>query len=1506
MILLVAAAGIAVQSPDVQAKIGRKVVERFQRKTDAEISYSSLAIQIPEAIVLKDVVVRDRVAKVEGADTVASIGLLSAKFSIRELLGGGGVSVSHARLKDARFTLAFEEDSTSKTGSRMSFMRALGLSASNDKDHPGWGDILSAGSVDIENFRFDMLNPRGEARRRQSGREIYPGVVDWNNLHIVIDRLTARHIKVKDSYVSAITDTLRFRETGSGFTVSQASGKVKVGRQRVRIDDFHIDDTDSRLFMDRFQLDGCIDDYDDFLNRVIISANFKKGSVYSMKTASHFGPHIDKMTFKSSLEGKVKGYVNDFMMDGLTFRELGSSVTATVDGSIMDVEEIEKSLFNLSVKNLGFSPDGIGKLVKSVSPRTDLDLSSIASGQRFVFNGKVKGPLNRLAVKGKAGSGIGRMDADVTLRNTVDSRRPFMIGGSVKTKDLDLGSILNTESLGPVTLESDVEATLAKEGISLDTLALKVSRLNALNYDYSNLYVAGKYTENAFDGKIVSADPNLDFLFHGTFNLSPWTQNAVYRFYANLGYADLHALHLDSREKSKMWFTAYSNFRRTAKRELLGDVRITDLSLESQTGYHDIGSIVVSSHSNDNVNRIQLSSEFMEGSFVGEDTFLDFINDIRSLVVDSHLPALSAKHARAWEGASYDMGLKIHHAQEILDFFAPGVYIADGTSLNLRLGKDGNLKGGLTSSRLAYKGRYFKGVNVSLDNSAESIQARLESSALFITGAELKNNSISIFAKDNHVGLGYAFDNNTNKENKAQVNLSGNFSRDRNGLKIVARALPSNVYYDGEGWGLKSGDIVIKGSDFKIDRLIATHDAESILVDGGFSKSRKDTLSVSLDRFDISLLDNFTGSYPALAGRASGRALMLSPISPSPGLLASIVCDSTYIAGRKAGTVNVESRWYDARGAFDFSLSNRLQAISNLDLKGFYKPSARQIKATAKLLQLDLGYASFILDDVFSRVDGALSGEVSVGGKLDDLHLSSRGLHLEDGLLEVDFTRVPYNTSGNLSVDDFGLHFDDLTLADGEGGNGRVTGSVLWGGFKNIGLDTHVSFDQMHVVGVPRGVNSTLSGDVYGTGKLDVVGPLRSLNLDIEATTTSGGNVRIPVSGSGSTRSMELLTFVEPPSQEEEDPFEQMLVSNNKVKKSGSNLDVHLRITANPEVGVFVDLGDGMSISGAGNGIIEIESIPSQRILNLGGNYTMTQGSFHLSVMGLVSRDFAIQDGSSVRFNGDIWDSDLDVNGLYSTKTTLSALIADENATNRRTVDCGISLTDKLKNPKLGFSIEVPDLNPGTEALVKSALNTEDKVQKQFLALLVTGNFLPEEDTGITTGGSNTLFSNVAGIMAGQMNTIFQKLDIPLDLGLNYRASDTGDDMFDVALSTQLFNNRVIVNGNIGNKQQYGMSTNEVAGDLDVEVKVNKSGSLRANLFSHSADQFTSYLDNSQRNGVGVAYQRDFTTIRQFFHELFSSRETLRKESIEAILNPPGTVTLEVDSTGRTSKVKDE
>ena len=309
-------------------------------------------------------------------------------------------------------------------------------------------------------------------------------------------------------------------------------------------------------------------------------------------------------------------------------------------------------------------------------------------------------------------------------------------------------------------------------------------------------------------------------------------------------------------------------------------------------------------------------------------------------------------------------------------------------------------------------------------------------------------------------------------------------------------------------------------------------------------------------------------------------------------------------------------------------------------------------------------------------------------------------------------------------------------------------------------------------------------------------------------------------------------------------------------------------------------------LTGRGNGTIDLEV--SNDVFNINGDYNITGGNYKFVVLGLANRDFKINDGSAIRFRGDLLESELDIKATYRTKASLSTLISDTTSVaNKRFVDCGISISDKIMNPRLSFSIAIPDLDPMIKSRVESALSTEDKVQKQFLSLIVSNNFLPDEQSGIVNN-SSVLYSNVTEILANQLNNIFQKLDIPLDLGLNYQPNESGNDMFDVAVSTQLFNNRVVVNGNIGNKQYTTSGNqNDVVGDLDIEIKLNRSGAFRLNLFSHSADQFSNYLDNTQRNGVGLMYQTEFNSFRRFLRNIFTSkakRQQARMEEEQAMI----------------------
>jgi hypothetical protein len=211
-------------------------------------------------------------------------------------------------------------------------------------------------------------------------------------------------------------------------------------------------------------------------------------------------------------------------------------------------------------------------------------------------------------------------------------------------------------------------------------------------------------------------------------------------------------------------------------------------------------------------------------------------------------------------------------------------------------------------------------------------------------------------------------------------------------------------------------------------------------------------------------------------------------------------------------------------------------------------------------------------------------------------------------------------------------------------------------------------------------------------------------------------------------------------------------------------------------------------------------------------------------------------------------------------------------------VDCIIELDGKMMNPELNFKIDIPDLDPTTKIRVESALNNQGKIQKQFMALLVSGGFIPDEQSGIANN-SSILYSNASEILSNQINMIFQQLGIPLDLGLNYQPGERGTNIFDVAVSTQLFNNRVVINGNIGN-DPYGNNNRDVIGNIDVEIKLDNPGNIRLDVFSHAEDQYSSYNDNnnSQRSGVGIVYQREFNSFKNLVRGKSKAQKAYEKQ----------------------------
>jgi len=1487
--VLLAAGLLLLQIPSVQTFVTSGIADIVSEKLiDADISFGKIHLKPFNTLIIKDIRVVDRmphIADTTGCsdavkaklchighrpvDTLFTAGDIIVRFSLRGLLGKS-ISVNSAEIRDAGFNLVLEDGENSTNLTRMFRIPKGRKKDTEDKE------IFHIRDIKVENLRFTMKN------YTVSHTHVFTDGIDWNDMDVREINLKARHLRLTGKIMSGELVRLSFREK-SGYVCSSLSGRTRVGRGKAAIEDIHLKDLWSDVNIGRFNMLYEDDsDFADFIGKVKMEGEIERSHI-DFRTLSFFAPALAGTGTSADIEGKISGTVDNLTLSGLSFSAAGGKVSGRITGGISGLPEMDSVKTSLLLKDIKFTSGGLAEIAAATLPgrRGGFDIGKIAAGETFELDAKINGKINRLNVSAVLSSSAGGARADISVKNLASGFRDIQIAGTLGTRDLDIRKIYGSIPVGPVSMKGGINASIGRNTtVKIDSLSVR--RLNFNGYDYTGIAAMGTFHESVFDGKVIANDPNLNFLFQGIISLSGKTNSSLYRFYANIGHADLNALNLDKRGRSEIRLQTLANFTRYQNGDVSGDIDLNGIILTNESGQHEIGNIKISSASGKERYGIGFLSEFAEGTYSGTGSPADFIKDLVNITARRELPSMFENPEYEWSGHSYKVDFRTMDMTGLLSFIAPGVYVAENTAIKADISSGGLLQGNLKSRRLAYREQYVKNIEFTFDNGNGSFNGDASGEELNVAGMLAKNNRIKIFADNDHVGAGFSYENPGDLENKGELVAFTDLSRTDDGtVTYRIGLLPSSLYFNSQEWNIYPSEATVTGKDIKVKNIEIRSGEQTVTVSGGYAATGKDTLDLHLDRFDLSALSPLVGKKFGLEGAATGIASITSP-SSERGILVDFICDSTSIGGTRLGNLALSSKWNNEFRRFDISAANDIDGRQTFSIDGNWYNALKSIDMTATLDSIDIGFARPFLEDIFTELGGHVSGRLTAEGPFDRLSITSEGTELEDVYLKVGYTNVGYNVNGPFHIDELGVYFDDIRITDRHDNRGRITGKIGYDHFKNMNFDIGINVNGIEAVDLSGKQGDVFYGHLAATGNISVTGPVNSIVLTADATTSRAGEIHIPISSAMNAGTTNLLKFKEFNYEiEEEDPYEAMMKKLKKKKSSGSDFAIKLRVSTNPEVEAFVELdkSSGNLISGRGNGNIELDINPGNGDFDIKGDYTINSGNCHFVVLGLAARDFIINEGSSIRFTGDIMESTLNIGATYRTKASLSTLIADTTSVNnRRLVECGIQITDKLSNPRLSFSINVPDLDPMIKARVENALSTEDKVQKQFLSLLISNGFIPDEQSGIVNN-STGLYSNVSELMVNQLNNIFQKLDIPLDLGLNYQQNTRGDNIFDVAVSTQLFNNRVVVNGNIGNRQYRTSNSNDVVGDIDIEIKLDRPGAFRLNLFSHSADQYTNYLDNSQRNGIGLTWQQEFNKFGQFVRRAFMGRK--RKEAAD-------------------------
>lgn len=1445
ILLLLMAVMVVLQLPSVQTGIAGLAVEKLEKAFDAKITIGELHFKPISTIVIKDLTLSDPMPyNSQVSDTLAYIGSLSSRFSIMGLVtpGHDGIRLKNARLRDSKLYLVVENGEY-----RTNLHRLFHIDDDRIREMPD-KDILFIKDIAVDNFSFKLRIPGSTKEFLQ------PTAIKWNNLDVRNINARANDFRISGGIFSGIPCSLSFEERSSGWKMKDIhASKVSAGKGEVDIRDIVLTDCENSTAMLDLKLHGRRDDFRDYVHRVVMDADIKN-SCWSFLSLSRFIPKLNPDPETSvSIDGHFSGTVDRMKASPLNLKANGRSVRATLNGTVTGIPAIEAMQVDARLSNTFFTTKDLTAFIKSIAPKTKMDISNFGKKESFSLKADLKGNLKRLnaTVSLYQGWTDGKISVNAEICNIRKSRTSALnASGNFNANGFALDKFLGNTLLGNVTADSFFKVSLPHDtkafSAALDSLFIPGLEFNGHNY-------------TGIEGSVSLLDKDVTAEFQTTdpafsSDLSIWSDKYAYNCAVLVHNADLTALNLDKREISKASFNIYGHLDKNLDSPS-GNASMSRIFLTNSNGTYNIENLSVSAEEENKEYDISLDSDIARATFHGNEAHFkaDFISNDSS---------------------------------PILDFLIPGVYLEKGSRVMVDIDSTGAIGGTIKSGRLAYHDNFIRNLKGNIKGTVSCPEALVTADNISAYGFVMDRDTIRAAKSDSLVFARFIFDNRDNKTlRKADISADMVLHTDK---RKEIRIFESFLDINSQRWRIHPCKASINGKNSCVDSLYIEHGNKWIFVNGSTSDSENATMKAVINDFDLAVVNKlFPSQPPGLAGRMDLDACLTSPIDRGiPALDMNLNIDTLTVGGIILGKFDAISTFDKDNGNITISADNRINGSSSLTANALYHPESGNLDAIVSLEKFPIGFARVFVPTVFSRMGGDVSGDFHIDGPLKKLDFRSSGARLDNALLEIAFTNVPYIVNGPFSIDNNGINLDKLLVADRFGHEGKAHGGISWNRGKDMKMGLSFDVRGMEAVNIPADqVRKVFYGHLFGTGRVKLTGPFKNILLDADVRTTDNSDLYITFSDRANATKGELLTFRKA-EEPDKDPYDAILEKYRERQdiKGIDGFNMKLHAVADPTLQVAMNLGVGRFetvIKGHGNGAIDMTVGTMASNFNMLGEYILDDGSIDVNTGNLVHRNFKITSGSSIKFARNIWDSTLDLDASYETKASIEALLADKSSvSNRRTVLCGINITDRLSNPVVKFSIDVPDLEASVKSRVESAFNTEDKLQKQFLSLLLSNNFLPDEQGGIVNN-SSILYSNVSEMMANQINNVFTKLDIPLDLGLNYQQTNMGTNLFDVALSTQLWNNRIIIGGTIGNKQSNSSSSTTLFGDLDMELKVNRTGTFRVKAFSHSADQYSIYLDNSQRNGFGLTWQQEFDTFPEWFKRLFASKA--RREVLQVL-----------------------
>lgn len=1461
IVALPVSAFFVLQNSFIQTRLTRYFADRISEQLNARVSVGYVNFIFFNQLLLKEIFIED-----QAGDTLLFASRLNA--GVRSLdRKNNGLVFSKIFLKDA--TIHLKQDSDKITN--LQFI--LDALASPDTTGAKWN--IKVESIELQNSHFSFV---------EEGKQDMEFGVNFQDIEITELNLVVKRLRFEGDTTLFNLRHIQFLEK-SGFRVNHLAATASLSPRHILLNELKIETGNSNLDFNHLEFSfRSFDAFKDFIRRVNIDASINQSDLH-FEDIAYFAPKLQGFYKNISIKGDVKGRVNNFKGDNLQLR-FSEETFFAANLNFIGLPEIDETFIFLDLLNFTSTVADLENLQIPGAPDVRIILpEQIKKAGKIIYEGKFTGFISDFVAYGQLTTSLGKISTDLLLRPDQDNQIQFI--GKVNTESFRIGDLLDVDELGKITLNAQVEGSfLENRGIRAQ-LEGKAQSLELLGYNYQQINLSGELSDNTFDGTVSVTDPNIIFQFLGRVDFSAEVPQFDFSAYASR--VQLFELNIDKSDSANFAsFLVTANFSGDHPDNLEGYISLLDFKYQKDGKLLQIADLSLNAGRTDDARKISLNSNFLEGEIQGKYEFATLGNSF-SYFISKFLPAYSLNENldQYQSKNNFDFHFRFKDSHQVTDFFLPWLDISNGSEVHGKYYPE-KLEFSVTGEieRLSVANNVFSNLTLESVTTDSVFKLKSKSSrATILDGYELDNFELNSVAISNNVDFEMNWDNRGTVKNKGEFTANINFVKRNGDTRPLIDILisPSRIIVTDSLWNVSRSRIQIDSTAFTFGDFMFSSGSQVMNLYGKISEDPYDSLYLRIDNINLDQFDLLTKTKKfAISGILDGRA-KISNIYTSPFIDSDITIENLVVNTEPLGTMNINSSWNYGSRAIDISAFTEREGERLIGLAGNYFPESNNLDFQLKLNKLNVRIFDGFIDEVFRDIRGIASGEASLKGTFEKPVVNGSVTFQKASLL-IDYLNTRYSFTHKVDIRNNNILFNNLRLTDSGNNVAILNGSLNTTYFRDIRFNLSIDARNFLSLNTTQRDNELFYGRVFSTGIIKIAGTPQNIIMDISAKTEKNTEFYIPLSSTSEVSEVNFLTFIGSETAQDVSP------RSYEVDLSGIQLNFDLEVTPDADIQIIFDSKIGDIIRGKGSGNLKLE-INTQGTFNMFGEYVIEQGDYLFTLQNVINKRFEVERGGRITWNGDPYDANVELLAIYRVRVPLSGLFVDESEqyTRRLPVECQIQMRNKLMNPDLVFNIDVPTADSDTRRKLQGVLNTEEKTNRQFLSLLIINNFLPEQDffAGLSTGNTLGLGAQTAGVttasefFSNQLSNWLSQISRDFDIGVNYRPGDeVSPEELELALSTQLFNDRLRINGNV---DVTGRQTNasNIVGDFDVDFKLTRNGKVRLKAFTRANDNLR-YQVSPYTQGLGLFYREEFDTFSQLMRKYWRLI-TFRKEETETV-----------------------